>query len=99
MREIEDYVLESPIALNSAYFELVEKFRAALLALQHFQPHLVEVYQPQIVSEEESPKSPSDSADDAQNILLGTYIRIWHITRLSPWRQCLARKSFSPELR
>ena len=38
MREIEDYVLDShgPIALTSAYYKFVEKFRAALLAQQHF---------------------------------------------------------------
>ena len=74
MREIEDYVLDSPIALTFAYDELIEKFRAAFLALQHFHPQLVEVYQPQIVSEGESPKSPSDSAeekDDAQTIIPG----------------------------
>ena len=48
--------------------KLVEKLWAALLAWQHFQPQLqvVEVYQPQIVSEGESPESPSDSADSAQ---------------------------------
>ena len=28
MREIEDYVLDSPITLTSAYDKLVEKFRA-----------------------------------------------------------------------
>ena len=67
MREIEDYVLDRPIAKTSAYDKLVEKFQAALLALQHYHHQLVEVYQPQIVqlevSEGESPKSPSDSAD------------------------------------
>ena len=55
MHEIEDYVLDRPIAVTSAYDKLVEKFRAAFLARQHFQPQLVEVYQPQIG---ESPKSP-----------------------------------------
>ena len=55
MREIEDYVLDSPIALPSAYEKLVKKYLAALLARQHFQPQLVEVHQAQIMSEGESP--------------------------------------------
>ena len=46
MREIEDYVLDSPIALNSPYDKLVEKNWAALLARQQYHPQLVEVYQP-----------------------------------------------------
>ena len=49
MREIEDYVLDSPIALTSSYDKLVEKLRAALLgvlARQQYHPQLVEVYQP-----------------------------------------------------
>ena len=67
MREIEDYVLDCPTVPSrwtSAYEKLVEKFWAALLVRQHFQPQLVEVYQPQIVqvSKGESPKSHSDSA-------------------------------------
>ena len=33
MCEIEDYVLDSPIALTSVYDKLVGKIRAALLAL------------------------------------------------------------------
>ena len=100
MREIEEYFLDSPIALTSAYDKLVEKFWDALLARQNFQPQLVEVYQPQIVSEGESPKSPSDSSkewDDAQTILQGTYVRMWYTTPLSPWRPSLARESYSPE--
>ena len=75
MREIENYVLNSSIALTSAYDKLVEKLRAELLAWQHVKPQLIQVYQPQIVSQGESPKSPSDSAkewDDAQTILPGT---------------------------
>ena len=60
MREIEDYVYDSPIMLTSAYDKLVKTFRAALLARKHSHPQLVEVYQPQIVqvSEGESPESP-----------------------------------------
>ena len=60
MREIEDYVLDSPIALTSSYDKLVEKLRAALLARQQYHPQLVEVYQPQIVQTRggERPRSP-----------------------------------------
>ena len=102
MREIEDYVLDSPITLTSAYDKLVEKFLAALLAWQYSHPHLVGAYQPQImqVSEGESPKSPSNPAEkwgDAQTIIQGTYVRMWHPTPLSLWRQSLARESDCPE--
>ena len=66
MREIKDYVLDSPFALTSVYYKLVEEFRAALLAQQQHHSQLVEVYQPQIMqlSKVESPKSPSDSAEE-----------------------------------
>ena len=49
IREIEDYVLDSPIMLTSAHVKLVEKFRVVLLALYLFHPQLVEVYQPPFV--------------------------------------------------
>ena len=98
-------VLESPITLISAYYKLVEKFRVVSLAWQHLRPQVgsVEVYQPQIVqvSEGESPKTPSDSAKewgDAQTIISGTYVRMWHPNPLSPWQPSLARESDSPEI-
>ena len=50
LREIEDFVLDSPILLTSTCEKLVEKFRAALLARQKYHPQLVKVYQPQIVN-------------------------------------------------
>ena len=100
MSEIEDYVpksptiLDSPITLISTYDKLVEKFPSALLALQHYQPQLVEVCLHHIVSEGVSPKSLSDSTeewDDAQTIFQGTYVRMWYTTPLSPWLQNLPR--------
>ena len=102
MSEIDDYVLDSPIALTSAYDTLIGRFLAALLARQQYHPQLVEVYQPQIVqvSEGESPKSPSDSAeewDDAQTMHQGTHVRMWHTTPLSQWRLNLLRESDSLE--
>ena len=104
MRDIEDYVLDRPITLTSAYDKLVEKFRVVLLALQrsHPQLELVEIYKTANRASEqiESPKSPSDSAEewgDAQTIIPGTYVRMWHTTPLSPWRSSLARESDSPE--
>ena len=75
MREIEDYVLDSPIALTSSYDKLVEKLRAALLARQQYHPQLVEVYQPQIVqaSGGERPRSPSDSAEEWDDAILWNF--------------------------
>ena len=96
MREIEDHVLDSPIILTSAYDKLVEKFRTALLARQHFQPQLVQVYQPKIMSEGELPKSPSDSANErddalyhAQTILVNLGASLSVIWRSPPARHCV----------
>ena len=75
MSEIEDYVLDSPIALTSSYDKLVEILRAALLARQQYNPQLVEVYQPQIVqaSGGEHPRSPSDSAEEWDDAILWNF--------------------------
>ena len=98
MREIQDYVLDSPIALIFEVLrqllpgQTVKKFRAAIPARQR--SHLQRVYQHQTVqvNEEESAQSRSDSAvewDNAQTLVPGTNVRMWHTTPLSPWQPSL----------
>ena len=101
MREFEDYVLDSPITLTSAYDNHVEKFRAALLARQISHPRLVEFYQSKLANNGVCPQSPSHFSqewDDAPKILPGGYIRMWYNTPLSPCQPTLSRESDSPEL-
>ena len=66
MREIEDYVLNSLITLTSANDNLVEKFRATLLARQISHPQYFEVYQSQLAREGMSPRPPSDSCESLE---------------------------------
>ena len=92
MREIEDYVLDRPLTLTSAYYKKMSA------ACSH--PQLVNQHQTMQVDEAESPQSPSDSAEewvDAPTLLPGTYVRMWLSTPLCPWLQGLHRESDSQE--
>ena len=109
LKEVEDYALDSPLPLFSAYDKVAEKFRTALEARIRYRHLLVQV--------SEGDRPPKDTSEEeieewnASAVIVpsvdpgyGTYVRMWNPIP-APWPGspgspvvwCLSRESDSPE--
>ena len=109
LKEVEDYALDSPLPLFSAYDKVAEKFRTALEARISYRHLLVQV--------SEGDRPPKDTSEEeieewnASAVIIpsvdpgyGTYVRMWKPIPApwpgspgSPVAWCLSRESDSPE--